>query len=143
MVLSINKTISASIGFSSRELEKIAAAVLKKYGDPDTALGLYFVGEKRMRTLNRLSRGKDKSTDVLSFPLTTDRSFSPVKELGDIFICPEYIRRQARRFHVSYREEMVRMFVHGILHLLGYDHIKKTDAAIMFPIQEAYVKKFV
>jgi probable rRNA maturation factor len=77
-------------------------------------------------------------TDVLSFE--TGTSWGEVdEELGDIFLCQEYIRAQAHRFHVSPKEEMIRMLVHGILHLLGYTHEKKKDADRMFSLQEQYV----
>jgi len=82
-----------------------------------------------MRQLNRQHRGLDRATDVLSF------------SLGDIFLCPSYIRRQARRFGVSYQEECTRTLIHGILHLTGYDHATQRQAKKMFGLQEKLLQE--
>lgn len=88
-----------------------------------------FVGDARMRALNRAHRGADRPTDVLAFPGTDG-------ELGDIVIAAPYVRRQARRFGVSFQEECTRMLIHGTLHLLGHDHHRPTQARRMFKLQE-------
>jgi probable rRNA maturation factor len=76
-----------------------------------------------MRSLNRRYRGKDRTTDVLSFPMREGR-FSRVRQelLGDIVICMPVAARQARSAGGTFREEIDRLLVHGLLHLLGYDH---------------------
>jgi probable rRNA maturation factor len=82
-------------------------------------VSVLFCGDRRMRSLNRRYRGKDRATDVLSFPA------GPGGEaglLGDIVISVPYARRQARRESVSSGGEMDRLLLHGFLHLLGYDH---------------------
>ena len=73
---------------------------------------------------------------MLSFP-TDD-----VHDRGDIFVCVPQIIRQSKQFGVTPKEECVRMLVHGVLHLLGYDHQTKHDADEMFSIQEGVVKKY-
>ena len=98
-----------------------------------------------MRTLNRVYRKKDYTTDVISFAIT-ETAFPGVhnaQDLGDIFIATHQINRQARKNGISYKEELIRMLVHGILHLAGYDHIKKKDAKIMLPLQEKLVTKCI
>lgn len=75
----------------------------------------------RIRKLNRTYRNKDRATDVLSFPFT-DEDF-----LGEIHISLQRAAVQARQFRLSYAEEVNRLFVHGFLHLLGFDH--KTEKA--------------
>lgn len=88
------------------------------------------INDARMRELNFTFRKKDKPTDVLSFPQYTPgqiRGTTPLREaagtyLGDLVISSETTRRQAARFGVTVREELVRLIVHGILHLIGYDH---------------------
>ena len=99
-----------------------------------------------MRAMNRQTRGIDRPTDVLSFnpaeaPVAWPRFPGAADDLGDLFLCVPYIRRQARRFGVPYREEFLRMLVHGVLHLLGYDHTTKKDAQRMFAVQEATVQE--
>lgn len=94
---------------------------------------MHLVGESRMRTLNRVHRGKNAPTDVLSFSAYT----SGGSDVGDIFLCVPYIKRQARRFGVPEDEEMRRMLIHGILHALGYTHDAPENAKKMFERQEA------
>lgn len=130
-------------GLTDTQIRRTIETVLRVAGERDTSVTVHMVGERRIRTLNAKYRNKDVATDVLSFPLTTAVAFSPEKELGDIFLCPEYLRRQARRFHVSHLEECTRMLIHGTLHLLGYDHIQKKDAKVMLPLQERLVQKML
>jgi probable rRNA maturation factor len=86
------------------------------------SVSVLFCGDRRMRSLNRRYRRKDRSTDVLSFP-----SAPPL--LGDIAISVPYAGRQARRRHEPVSREIDRLLVHGYLHLLGYDH--ETDRGEM------------
>lgn len=102
-------------------------------------LNLTLCGEKKIKTLNRQYRSKDKKTDVLSFPLIMTarkeekKKFQLKKEIffptgayelmvGDIFICKEVAKYQASEYHVTYRDELIHLFCHGFLHLLGFDH---------------------
>jgi probable rRNA maturation factor len=89
-------------------------------------VSVLFCGDRRMRTLNRRYRGKDRSTDVLAFPSTewTGSGF-----LGDIAISVPYAVRQARRAREPLGREVDRLLLHGFLHLLGYDH--ETDRGEM------------
>jgi probable rRNA maturation factor len=79
-------------------------------------LAVLFCGDSRMRTLNRRFRGKDKSTDVLSFPAGEGTL------LGDIVVSVPFAVRQARRRGSRTSREIERLLLHGYLHLLGYDH---------------------
>ena len=94
-------------------------------------LTLAFVTKSEIKRLNKMFRGKDKPTDVLSF--------EPLDEgaLGELAISPEVISKQAREHGLLVREELGYMVLHGILHLLGYDHDKsKRDAKKMFTLQD-------
>lgn len=84
---------------------------------------MLLVGDRAMRTLNRTYRGKDRTTDVLSFPLQegANTGLQP-QMLGDIVISLPAAGRQARAAGGTVREEVDRLLVHGFLHLLGYDH---------------------
>jgi len=117
---------------------------LKKKG----SVSISIIGQQKMRTINREYRNIDYVTDVLSFPINTNDFFGSVidktyVEFGDIFICPYQIKKQAKQFGITYKEEFTRMLVHGVLHLLGYDHIKKKDADNMFPLQEKIVSSIM
>jgi probable rRNA maturation factor len=117
--------------------------IAKQHGN----IGILFVGDARMRTLNRIHRGKKETTDVLSFAATEGFQIVSKAEqdldLGDIVICVPQIERQAKRFAVSYKEECIRMIIHGMLHILGYDHATAKQARMMFPLQEQLVEKTV
>ena len=123
------------IGLTKAHLRKVALGALAYVNEPDLDVSVHAVGEQRMQTLNRLFRGIDRPTDVLSFP-TNDTPQKDDIDAGDIFICPSYVRKQAKRFSVPFEEEMDRMLIHGILHLRGYDHVTKKQANKMFSMQE-------
>lgn len=125
------------------EIQKIVSDVLsqqKRKGN----ISVHIVGDKKIRDINKIYRDKDKVTDVISFAIEEGENifdFIDEKDLGDIFICANQIRRQAKENNISEKEEMIRMLVHGILHILGYDHLQEVDAKKMFALQEKFVKK--
>lgn len=128
-------------GFGKKRIQDIVFFVLHKEKRKG-AVSVHVIGDTRMKTLNTLHRGKQKTTDVLSF--ATQEGFESLgDDLGDIFISAPQIKRQAKRFGVSYADEFVRMLVHGVLHILGYDHIEKREAQIMFKKQERYISHLV
>ena len=94
-----------------------------------------FVGTQRMREANRTTHGEDSPTDVLAFPDGDDAT-----SLGELVICPQVAKRNAQRAEEPWRRELIRLLVHGTLHLCGYDHAKPTDAARMFQLQERLVR---
>ena len=99
---------------------------------PPGALSVLFCGDRRMRSLNRLWRKKDRPTDVLSFP-SGEAGF-----LGDLVIDVTYAARQARARGHSLSRELQILLAHGLLHLLGHDH--ETDDGTMFRMQKRCVK---
>lgn len=125
------------------EIQQCVSHVLKSL-KVQGSLSIHCIGDLRMRQLNRHYRGKDKTTDVLSFSLREGKSISPhAEELGDIFISVPQIERQASSLSISSREEFIRMLIHGILHILGHDHEKENDAKLMFSIQEKFLTQLV
>ena len=76
---------------------------------------------------------------MLSFAAQEGDIPLPNQDYGDIFISVPQIQRQARSYGVTYNAEMARMLVHGVLHLLGYDHIRPRDAKVMMPLQDRIV----
>ena len=100
-----------------------------------------FVDEEEIRRLNAAYRYKDAVTDVLSFPQYDDlRELDNEEEicLGDVVICGRVARRQAEEYGHSYERELLYLFVHSILHLLGYDHMEEEEKRQM-RIREEYV----
>jgi probable rRNA maturation factor len=95
-------------------------------------LALSTVGAMRMRTLNRRFRGKDKPTNVLSFPAQPHPiARGATLPLGDVVICPAVLRREAREQGKPERAHWAHLVVHGALHLVGYDHERDADARRM------------
>lgn len=99
---------------------EIARKVLVAEGIRDALLSITFLGRRAMARLNRRHLGHAGATDVISFAFTGRERRGPV--IGDIYIAPEVARENARRYAVGSREETARLVVHGVLHVLGYDH---------------------
>jgi len=128
---------SRTTALSPRLIDRVARAVVEGEGR-DASIQVTFLGPARMRRMNLQWKGRDCPTDVLSFSLPL-----PDKSLfGDVFICPEVARLQARELGVPEREELIRLVVHGTLHALGDDHPEgpgRTRSA-MWRRQERYVR---
>jgi probable rRNA maturation factor len=103
-------------------------------------MALQVVSASRMRMLNRRYRGKDKPTNVLSFPALPAPGVRP-RPLGDVLICPAVLRREARTQGKSERAHWAHLVVHGTLHLVGYDHEGDFDAARMERREVAILKR--
>ena len=99
--------------------------------DPDrTEISVSFADKEEIRQLNRTYRHVDKPTDVLSFPQYDDLNYIPEEgeiPLGDVVICTEKAEEQAEEFGTGIERELIYLFTHSILHLLGYDHIEDDD----------------
>jgi probable rRNA maturation factor len=85
-------------------------------------LTLAFVSDRKMRELNHQFRGKNSTTDVLSFPFEADEFETDENTLGDIVISVEQAARQAAENNLNFETEIKQLILHGILHLCGYDH---------------------
>jgi probable rRNA maturation factor len=101
-------------------VKEAAVAALRAERVKDAMLSITFVGRAAISELNRRYLGHHGPTDVISFGLGRQGRRGPV--VGDIYICPEIARSNAKRQDVSSQEELLRLVVHGTLHTLGYDH---------------------
>jgi len=107
---------------------------------PNTEINIRIVGEKESALLNKNYRGKNKPTNVLSFPFEVPPEIiSPL--LGDLVICAPVIAKEAKAQEKPILAHWAHMVIHGTLHLLGYDHEKKKDAAVMEKIEIQLLKK--
>ena len=114
----------------------VAKNVLKGENRETEKVSLAFVGKAEIKKLNKKFRNKNKATDVLSFELKQNNI------LGEIVICPEVVKENAKKFGVTGKSEMLKVFVHGILHLCGYDHEKsEAEEKVMEAKQEKYLSK--
>lgn len=102
-------------------LQALAHRILASAGDPRAELSVELVGDHRMRRLNRQYRRLDRPTDVLAFPMREGVG-STSSLVGDVVISVHTADRQARTAGHSLDQEVVTLLIHGILHLLGYDH---------------------
>jgi len=108
-------------------LRRWAAAALGARA-PRAGISVLIVGPAASRRLNRTWRGQDHATNVLSFPAPGG---SVADSLGDLVICPAVLRREAREQHKSAQAHWAHLVVHGVLHLIGYDHERDHDAQRM------------
>ena len=114
-------------------LQSQVGQVLEKLGKTQCELSLLLTDDTEIQQLNKTYRSLDQATDVLSFPQDDDAvNESGDTLLGDVVISVETAARQAEEHHLSFNEELILLAVHGILHLLGYDHERSPqDARIM------------
>lgn len=117
-------------GVDTRQLKSVAKQLLRAVDEPDSALSLSLVGDAEIQTLNCEHRGKDKPTDVLSFPLEPEPGH-PERLLGDVVISIDTARRQAADYDAPLQNELYRLLIHGILHVLGHDHEEPEERAAM------------
>ena len=105
-------------------------------------LSVTFTDACGIRQMNNRYRGSDKVTDVLSFPQygSPEEMTGEMIELGDVVICSEKAKEQARDFGHSFEREIVYLFTHSMLHLLGYDHMEETDRKRMRAREEEVMR---
>lgn len=120
----------------------LEAARALRYTRP-FAVSVQIVGPAKSKALNKMWRGKDTPTNVLSFAAregTMPRVTMPVEDLGDIILCPAVIIKEAPLFEMSVSNHARRLVVHGFLHLLGHDHGKDADAKSMEALEARILK---
>ncbi|MDO4197983.1 MAG: rRNA maturation RNase YbeY [Erysipelotrichaceae bacterium] len=124
-------------------LDKYYKKTLRVLGKKDEyVLSLIIVGPVSIHRINRDYRNIDKVTDVISFALLDNESvveYEDEIELGDIFINRRRVLSQADEYGHSVEREFVFLFVHGLLHLFGYDHMNEKDEKVMFELQKKIV----
>jgi len=115
-------------------LQALAHSVKEITGHPHHDLGISLVSPKKIASMNKEYRNKRGTTDVLSFSAksqSTDRFGSLQNDLGDLFVCPQMIAKDAAEERVSLEYQWRRILVHGVLHLAGYDHETDEDYNLM------------
>ena len=118
----------------------IIEQALKTLGiEDDVEVSCVLVDDERIHEINREYRHIDRSTDVISFAMEDNDQFyveGMPRTLGDIFISVDHAKKQAEEYGHSLRREMCFLFTHGILHLLGYDHMTDGQEKEMFGLQD-------
>ena len=142
------KNSQRSIPINKTSIAKDARTILDVLGYSDFDLGIWITTNKTIRYYNKTYRHQDKPTDILSFSFHPDlkpgQRIMPTtdddKNLGDLIISAEYVQKDAKKLGVSLDHRMKVLLVHGICHLLGYDHENDKDYDIMKEKEEALLK---
>ena len=116
---------------------------LKREKLDNVEFNIIFVDRKKIHEINKEYRGIDRETDVISFALEDNMDISlDHRLLGDIYICIEKAYEQAKEYGHSNLREIAFLMIHGLLHLLGYDHMKEEEEKIMFKKQEDILDEY-
>lgn len=142
MQLYINNELDLDLEEYNGLYNKLFEKTIKMLNIDDRALmSVTFVDRETIHFINKTYRNIDKETDVISFAFLDDKNESikgdlPFLDIGEIYICYDVADENRKNYGNSIRRELCFLFVHGLLHLLGYDHMTKEDEEIMFPLQE-------
>ena len=141
--MSIELTNNSSATANENEIQSVAAFALEKMGiHPDSDLSITLVDEEEMENLHIEWMDLPGPTDVLSFPMDELKPFSAAMGpgiIGDIVLCPTFAAKQAKS---TVDAELALLTIHGVLHLLGFDHAEKTEEKEMFELQEKILKEW-
>ena len=128
-----------------KEEKNIIDFALKHENLTNVTFNVIFVDSDKIKELNKTYRNIDRETDVISFALEDGEAninFEFGRLLGDIYICVPKMKAQAKEYGHSIAREMGFLTVHGLLHLLGYDHMSKEEEKIMFAKQEEILNAY-
>ncbi len=119
-------------------LDSLIKRVLKHENVKNATLSIVFVDNEKIREINKNYRGKDSITDVISFAFEDNGIlvYNKIRFLGEIYVCIPRMIEQANNYGHSEARELAFLVCHGLLHLLGYDHMEKEDEKVMFTLQE-------
>jgi probable rRNA maturation factor len=155
------QNLQRSIAIDMKQLRGMAEHILAAMHVENAELSILLVSDRRIRDLNRRYRKKDAATDVLAFPLDAESGVLPGRLrrragnslrkpaarppwlLGDVVISLATARRQAQNFGHGLHQEVLRLLVHGVLHLLGYDHERGPRKAAHMAREERRVLRMV
>ena len=146
MIVNFNNFANKELKVKIQEIFKIA--LNQTNTKSNVSVNITVVGRNKIKELNTEFRNVNKVTDVLSFPLLDEYDLhngeildnSVVTDLGDIVICKSRAIEQAQEYGHSFEREFCFLALHGMLHVLGYDHIEKQDEVVMFKLQDEILK---
>ena len=123
-------------------LDSLITRVFKTLNISNASCSILFVDDATIKKINFENRGIDRVTDVISFALEDgEEPFLSYRVLGDIYISIPKMKEQAKEYGHSEKRELSFLVVHGLLHLLGYDHMEKEEEEIMFSLQEKILEE--
>ena len=127
------------------ELKDMLSDFCKREDLGNVIFNIIIIDNPTIHKINKEYRDKDAPTDVISFALEDDKTViepDGVRILGDIYISIDKVHEQALEYGHSFKRELSFLAVHGLLHLLGYDHMEKSDEEVMFKKQEAVLNYY-
>ena len=126
------------------EVRKFIDFALKELKLTNVMFNVIIINNEEIHKINKQYRGIDRPTDVISFALEDDDTFVKTDKriLGDIYISIDKAKEQANEYGHSFLRELCFLTIHGILHLLGYDHMEKEDEKVMFELQERILSAY-
>ena len=126
------------------EIKKLIEYALNYLEIQNSIFNIIIVDEEKIRYLNKNYRDKDSVTDVISFALEDDDIFikTDMRILGDIYICLKRAKDQSVEYGHSFLREISFLTIHGLLHLLGYDHMNSDEEKEMFELQERILSEY-
>ena len=129
LVLSEESAWSRKLKKKNFFFNQICKSFPKKYKflNKKVSLTILLSNNKNIKKLNKNFRNKNKPTDILSFPLNKKRKITEQTYLGDIIISYDFINKPKSQNLHSFKHKLIKIFIHGFLHLVGYDHIKNND----------------
>ena len=144
-VFSNEKAWSQKLKRKELYFNKICKAFPKKYkfSNKKVRLTLMLSNNKNIKKLNKLFRNKNRPTDILSFPFSENIKISKDTYIGDIIISYDYINKSKLQNLKFFEEKLIKIFIHGFLHLLGFDHIKNKDYKSMLREEEKIYKSVI
>lgn len=126
-----------------RELKKLLNFALKRENLENVEFNIIFVDKDTIHNMNKTYRNVDRVTDVISFALEDNKTIElDHRLLGDIYICIDKAKEQAEEYGHSFKRELSFLAIHGLLHLLGYDHMEEEEEKVMFQKQEDILSEF-
>lgn len=126
------------------DIDNICEITFKKLKVKNPVYSITIVDNEKIQEINRDYRGKDASTDVISFAFeeSDDISYEDIRFLGEIYISIDKAKAQAIEYGHSLKRELCFLTVHGLLHLLGYDHIEEEDRLVMRKQEEEILEAY-
>lgn len=147
MALLINNEVNIEKDFTVLFNEVLKTTFLKLELENNFDLSVSFIDDKQIKQMNNEYRKINKKTDVISFAMLDSpdlvKQDDSELDLGDIFISVETAKAQAKSLNQSLNRELLFLFIHGLLHLLGYDHMNKEDEENMFHLQEEILNEVI
>lgn len=126
------------------DVEKFVNYAIEYLKLENVSFNIIIIDNEEIHEINKAYRGIDRPTDVISFALEDDDTFIALDKriLGDIYISIDRAKEQAVEYGHSLKRELCFLSIHGLLHLLGYDHMEKEDEEVMFGLQERILDSY-